>query len=236
MIRRLIFDLDSTLYPSASGMEAEIIRRMNEFTAGLLDMGKGEAAELRRTRMPRYGTTLEWLMVEHGFRDVEGYYAAIHPAGEEDILVPDPGLRPFLDSLGLPMSVFTNAPSEHADRVIERLGLSGVFDSVFDIRFCGLRGKPYTEAFRKVCAALGNAPEDCVFVDDVPRYVRGFVACGGHGVLIDDQGKHAAADMPRIVSLYELKPMLDGGFFAWRQLSMFQAPAPAPEAGGGMHR
>ncbi len=224
MIRRLIFDLDSTLYPSSNVMERDIVARMNAYVARFLGMDLHDAADLRKVRMPRYGTTLEWLMKEHGFDDVEGYYASIHPDGEELVLEPDPGLRPYLESLGLPMAVFTNAPSEHADRVLARLGLAGLFDRVFDIRFCGLRGKPHPDAFRAVCAALGDAPSDCVFVDDIPRYVNGFVACGGHGVLIDETGKHPAADLPRIASLYELGAMLDDGFFSWRQLSMFGLP------------
>ncbi len=204
MLRYLLFDLDNTLYSQSFDMERDIVRRMNQYVAAYLRVPYEEARDLRRTEARRFGTTLEWLVAEKGFADPESYFAAIHPEGEESCLAPDPALGQLLDSIPLPKAVFTNSPSEHADRVLRRLGVADRFEAVYDIRFCSLRGKPRVEAFRLVCAACGAAPGQTLFVDDLPRYVEGFLAAGGRGYLIDEAGVHPDSSLPRIRSLSEL--------------------------------
>lgn len=212
MIRALLLDLDNTLYPASATMEAEIVRRMNEYVARFLDLSFDEAAALRRERMPAYATTYEWLEAEHGFTDADAYFDYVHPEGEEACLEPDPALGPLLDGFDLPKYVFTNAPAAHADRVLARLGVQGRFRRVFDIRFNGLRGKPHASAVDRVLAAVradcGAEPAETAFVDDVPRYVRGFADRGGLGILIDHHGRHAREGLPTIRLLAELPSTL----------------------------
>ncbi len=211
MIRFLLFDLDNTLYPSSCPMESEIVSRMNEYTARFLNLSVEEALDRRRAEMPRHGTTLEWLMSEYGFDDPEGYLAAVHPEGEEASIEADPALGDFLRSLPYPKAVFTNSTKEHADRVLGKLGFPEVFQRVFDIRFNHLKGKPHPAAGLRVCSALGVKPSETVLVDDLPRYVRGYVECGGNGILLDDRNRHPDCDGLRIASLYELAPLLAEG-------------------------
>jgi putative hydrolase of the HAD superfamily len=204
MLRALIFDLDNTLYPASAAMEAHTIARMNEYTARLLGTSIDEAITIRREHMPRYGTTLEWLMAEHGFADPDDYFNYVHPAGEEDLVEFDPALGPFLETLSLPKFVFTNAPMEHAARVLEKLRIADKFQRVFDVRFCNLKGKPAATAVDGVLAAIGLPAEDTLFMDDIPRYVRGFIDRGGRGVLVDHFGKHLDSGLPTIKTIYEL--------------------------------
>lgn len=211
MIRFLLFDLDNTLYPSSNPMEAEIVGRMNEYTARFLNLSVEEAVERRRAEMPRHGTTLEWLMAEYGFDDPEDYLASVHPEGEEASIEPDPALGDFLRSLPYPKAVFTNSTREHADRVLRKLGFPEVFEAVFDIRFNRLKGKPHPAAGLRVCAALGVKPSETLLVDDLPRYVRGYRECGGIGVLVDDRNRHPDFDSFRIASLFDLAPLLTDG-------------------------
>ena len=67
-----------------------------------------------------------------------------------------------------------------------------------------LRGKPHAEAYRRACDASGVAVEEVLFVDDMPKYVRGFLDLGGNGLLIDEAGRFADEGLPRIRSLAEL--------------------------------
>jgi putative hydrolase of the HAD superfamily len=154
--------------------------------------------------MAHFGTTLEWLVAECGFTAIEDYFAAIHPEGEEEPLSPDPALGRLLDTIQLPKAVFTNAPMEHAVRVLDRLGLADRFEAIYDIRFNKLKGKPHREAILRVCSACGVAPAETLFVDDLPRYVRGFIDAGGQGWLIDEFDRHADSLLPRIHSILEL--------------------------------
>jgi putative hydrolase of the HAD superfamily len=212
MIQALLFDLDNTLYPASERMEDDIILRMNDYTARITGLSLEAAIALRRERMPAYGTTLEWLMAEYGFDDPDAYFDYVHPEGEEEALYPDGGLAPFLDSLPQHKYIFTNAPMEHAERVLRRLSIEGRFRIIFDIRFNGLRGKPHRAAVDRVLAAVrddcGARPQETLFIDDVPRYVQGFKERGGHGVLIDQDGRHGPTGLPTIRLLPELGPLL----------------------------
>jgi len=210
MLRLLLLDLDNTLYSDLVGMERDILQRMNNFVASFLELDISEAAEIRRDRSRRYGTTLEWLMAEHAFTDAEAFFAAVHPAGEESVISRDPALRRLLESIALPKVIFTNSPMEHAERVLSKLGVSDLFETVYDIRFNRLKGKPHAEAIERVLGDRGAAPAESVLVDDLPKYVRGFVEAGGHGILLDEFDRYADLPFPRIHGLVELPAALAG--------------------------
>jgi putative hydrolase of the HAD superfamily len=208
MIRYILFDLDNTLYPSSLGLDEEMGERIKEFVARYLGLSKEKAQEFRSERGARYGTTLEWLIAEKGLVDIESYYAAVHPEGEEARLEPDPELRDFLAKLPVPAAILTNSPMEHAERVLRKLDLEGLFTHIFDIRWNGLKGKPAESAFRRVLLEIGMKSEEVLFVDDLPTYVEGFIRIGGRGVLLDEQDIHKGSAYPRVRSLLEITKFL----------------------------
>ncbi|HQK35658.1 MAG TPA: pyrimidine 5'-nucleotidase, partial [Spirochaetales bacterium] len=93
MITTLLFDLDNTLYSPRYGLEEEVVARMNTFVTQVLQKPLDECKKIRAERLPLYGTTLEWLMAEHGVTDYEAYFKFVHPEGEESALEPDPVLK-----------------------------------------------------------------------------------------------------------------------------------------------
>jgi putative hydrolase of the HAD superfamily len=204
MIKYLLFDLDNTLYSSRYGLEDEVGRRMREYAASYLGLSPEEAWRLRLERAGAYGTTLEWLMAEKGFTDVEGYLAAVHPEDEAEDLPPDPELGAFLESIPLPKAILTNSPREHADRILARLALGNLFTHIFDIRETAFKGKPGREVFERALSILGVKAGETLFVDDNPRYVTGFTALGGHGLLMDEDDAHTAYAGQRIRTLWDL--------------------------------
>ena len=227
--KHILFDMDNTLYPASSAMNDGITRRMLECVADFFGCDMEKAIELRRERIIHYSTTLEWLRSE-GMTDVEGFMAHVHPDNEADELLPQPGLRDFLLSLPLPMSVLTNAPHEHADRVLEKLGIADLFVSVTDIRDANFFGKPYPDAFEAVLRKAGSSVQDTLFLDDMQKYTDGWAAMGGTAVLIGkENGRPLSADaVPmvkaraagqaaglqpgktlRLNSIYEMKGLLD---------------------------
>ena len=62
----------------------------------------------------------------------------------------------------------------------------------------------YPEAYARACEALGIGIDETVFIDDMPKYVRGFLELGGRGLLIDEADRFAHEGLPRIQSLSEL--------------------------------
>jgi putative hydrolase of the HAD superfamily len=209
MISYILFDLDNTLYPVSSGMEEALQRRIIDYAARFLGLSQGETLRERTKGISRYGTTLEWLMHEKDFTDIDSYYAAVHPAGEEEALSPDPDLRPFLKSLPVPMAILTNSPKEHSDRILKKLGITDLFTHVFDMRWNKNQGKPLPVAFNRALEALGSAPGETLFIDDYPRYVEGYLSLGGKGLLLDEAGAYPDFPYPRIRRLRELTAFLE---------------------------
>ena len=168
MIRHILFDLDSTLYSSRYGLEKYFFSRLKEYTALWLGLPMEESERLREPGYLRHGTTLAWLCTEMGFTRVDEYMAYVHPENEADCLPPDPELRCFLESLPYPCSILTNSPLFHAERILKKLGLEGVFKHIFDITYNQGKGKPNASAYQKPLDALGLPIEEVLFVDDLP--------------------------------------------------------------------
>ena len=191
---RLLFDMDNTLYPASSAMDKGITRRMLECVANFFHCTMDEAIALRSERIVHYSTTLEWLRSE-GLTDIEGFLAHVHPSNEAEELPPQPGLRDFLISLNMPMSILTNAPHEHADTVLGKLGIADLFEAVTDIRDAGFNGKPYPDSYMAALKKVGATIENTLFLDDMQKYTDGWVALGGTAVLIGSpNGKPLAED------------------------------------------
>ncbi|MDR2094136.1 MAG: HAD-IA family hydrolase [Treponema sp.] len=209
MIQYLLFDLDNTLYSSRYGLEQNVSRRITDFTAGFLGLSTEETVKLRARRIPFYGTTLEWLMAEEGLTDADHYFRIIHPEDEAEILPPDPALGEFLEGIKLPKAVLTNSPMEHAERVLARLGIRSCFGPVFDIRWNNFKGKPRPDVYRRVLECLNSSPETTLFIDDYPKYITGYLALGGKGLLFDENNEHPAHQGPRIRELREVSLHLD---------------------------
>ncbi len=221
-VKNIIFDLDNTLYSPTSAMDAGISRRMMDAVADFLGMDLDAASELRHKNVPYYSTTLEWLR-SRGLTDVEGYFAKVHPDNEADELAYDKDLRSFLQSIEQKKIVLTNAPREHAGRVLEKLKIADLFSAVVDIRACGLLGKPYANSYKIALEKCGGTIDDTIFLDDQYKYTDGFEALGGTALLVGNKnGAHlnpeSAAynkDVPphpgrtiKIESVYDLPKIL----------------------------
>lgn len=221
MIDHLLFDIDNTLYSSSNLMERKIAERMFQFIADFLSVPLEEAIKLQRERRHNYGTTLEWLECEYHFNDRETYFKAVHPDSEISELQPDPNLRDFLLSLRMPMTVLTNAPMAHAERVLKFFNISDLFLGVFDISYNEGKGKPRPDALIKALTAVHKTVEETLFLDDCPAYVQGFVQIGGQSVLIDEKERLTdftkTSGIPSIKSIYELPALLENCYVISRR-------------------
>lgn len=213
MTRHLLLDLDNTLYPASGGMDEGISKRMKNFVANFLGASFEEGSRLRTKGLTSYGTTLEWLRSEHSLKDENAYFAFVHPESEIAELQKDDNLRSYLLSLGYPMTLLTNAPMSHAKRLLKFFNIEDIFIGVFDLTYHKGVGKPHPDCFQATLKAVGFTIEETIFVDDMPKYVRGYKAIGGQAVLVDESNQYAEIarqeSFPRINSIYELKTILD---------------------------
>jgi putative hydrolase of the HAD superfamily len=159
---------------------------MGEFVMGHLDVTLERASALRKAGLARYGTTMRWLTVEHGLTEIERFIEFVHPANLDDFLTDEnrTTAQRALDGVNLPASILTNAPREHADRVLNWLGLDSRFEHVFDIRFNRMKGKPHRAAYEVALEKTGAKPDETLFADDVLEYLLPFRDIGGHVVQV----------------------------------------------------
>ena len=201
MISYLLFDLDNTLYPSTSKIDHGITTRMIQFIADHLHISFDEAENLRKKELPKYGTTLEWLRSSENLTDTDAYFDCVHPASELQELPELPHLRELMLSFNRPMSLLTNSPLRHAQRVIEFYNIQDLFLHIFDIEKNNLRGKPYPDAYTSALEISGFTMDKTLFVDDHLKYIKGYSEIGGKAVLIDDK-KHYTPEQIEKTSPY----------------------------------
>jgi len=208
----LLFDLDETLYPSSSGLVGEISRRMTRYVSRYLDMDEASAAQLRRRLSRQHGTTLGGLISEYGFREPESYLRFAHPTDVRPFLHKDPELVEALGSIDLPKSILTNAPEEHARRILSYLEIEKFFERIFDIRTNDFKGKPEAEVYLRVLAELNRDASEILFIDNRVDYLLGFRKLGGRVLWLAEQPARSDADqgLDRIAHIKELPAYLDG--------------------------
>ncbi|HEY7978321.1 MAG TPA: pyrimidine 5'-nucleotidase [Rhizomicrobium sp.] len=166
-IRNWIFDLDNTLYPSSCDLFGQIDEKMALYTQRLLGITLAEARKLQKEYYHAHGTTLNGLMRVNGV-DAEDYLAYVHDI-DLSVLTPEPALQDALAKLPGRKFIFTNGCTNHAGRVLDRLGIAGHFDDVWDIRTIGFQPKPDAAAYRTVLAHAGSDGRDAAMFEDITR-------------------------------------------------------------------
>jgi len=162
-----IFDLDNTLYPPECNLFAQVDKRMGAFIRDHFGVDEETARRIQKSYFLDYGTTLKGLMDRRGV-DPDDFLAAVH---DIDIspLRPDPALAEAIARLDGRKLVFTNAPADYAERVLERLGIAPLFDGLYDIAAAGFTPKPMRETYDRFVARHGVTPGEAVMVEDMAR-------------------------------------------------------------------
>jgi len=168
--------------------------------------------------------------------DVKWHAAAHGRVRHEKHLAADPQLRAMLQSIPLPLYVFTNADEAHAETCLRLLGVRDLFKGVIHYetmqRVAMERGlpasrvlcKPAVDAFAAALALAGGAAaEHTLFLDDSARNCGGAAAAGLTAVQVGarEPCEGALAALPDVRHLREVVPELWGA-----------ALAPAPAAAG----
>ncbi|HYB56562.1 MAG TPA: pyrimidine 5'-nucleotidase [Alphaproteobacteria bacterium] len=162
-----IFDLDNTLYPASSRLFDQVDRRIGEFIAETFALDPAAARALQKHYFRTYGTTLRGLMSERGV-DPHHFLDYVHRI-DRTALSPDPALEAALARLAGRKLVFTNGSADHAEKVMERLGIAHHFEAVFDVVAAGFLPKPDPACYRLLLERHAIAPEAAAMVDDIAR-------------------------------------------------------------------
>ncbi|PHZ86634.1 pyrimidine 5'-nucleotidase [Paremcibacter congregatus] len=166
-VKHWVFDLDNTLYPSDNNLFAQISDRMGYFIADRYDLPLEQAKARQKKFFHAYGTTLRGLMVEHDVQPDE-FLEYVHDI-DFSFLAPDPALKTVLGKLHGRMIIYTNGSVPYAERVLEHIGLSNMFDDIFAIENADYLPKPAAASYQKMIETTGVAPQDAVMVEDMAQ-------------------------------------------------------------------
>lgn len=193
--RTWIFDLDNTLYPAVDNLFVQVSRRIRDYIGRILGLDAEAAYRLQKDYFVRYGTSLRGMMIEHAM-DPAPFLAYVHDV-DLAMIEPSPRLDAALDALEGPKLIFTNASRDHAERVLERLGIARRFDAIFDIADAGFVPKPEPEPYAVLVRRHVPDPAAAVMVDDIARNLAPAAALGMTTVWLrndTDWGRTGAAD------------------------------------------
>ena len=171
-----IFDLDNTLHPSSNGLLAAISARMTGFVADLLDLDHPSALIVQKQLFRDHGTTLRGLMNDHGVAP-RIFHEHVNSV-DYDMVETDTRLAEALDRLPGRKLVFTNSSADHAEQVIERLGISAHIEGVFDAEAAEYRSKPDPVPYAMLVDRFDVQPHRSIMVEDIAPNLAPAAALG----------------------------------------------------------
>jgi len=165
-----VFDLDNTLYPSSAPVMSQVDRRMTQFVAQLLALPEDEAYQVQKHYWRTYGTTLSGLMANHEI-DRSAFLDFVHDI-DASVIDPDHTLAGRIAALPGTRLVYTNGSRRHAENILGRLGLTHLFDDIFDVEAAGFTPKPHRAGFDRFTARFNIPAAQSVFFEDSVRNLK----------------------------------------------------------------
>ncbi|XP_020585456.1 uncharacterized protein C24B11.05-like [Phalaenopsis equestris] len=126
----VLFDLDDTLYPLASGIAVHCRKNIEDYMVEMLGFEPSKVSEMAGLLYRIYGTTMAGLRAIGYTFNYDHYHSFVHGRLPYDTLKPDPVLRQLILSIPVRKVIFTNADKVHAAKVLSRLGLEGCFEGI----------------------------------------------------------------------------------------------------------
>ncbi|CAE7822724.1 unnamed protein product [Symbiodinium sp. CCMP2456] len=180
----IFLDCDDCLYQNGWATADKLTESIAAYTTRL-GVSKAQAYALYK----EHGTALRGLLAQ-GLLDAAGaerYLREVHDIDYSDIQE-DAALDAILGRLKCdwPVWIFTASTAEHAQRCLQRLGLSSLrLSGIVDTRACKLETKHSPGSFEVAMAAAGDVkPHRCVLCDDSPKNVHAAKLAGWQTVLV----------------------------------------------------
>jgi putative hydrolase of the HAD superfamily len=162
-----VFDLDNTLYPHHVNLWQQVDQRIGEFISAYLKIPAEEARAIQKDYYRRYGTSMRGMMTEHGVH-ADDYLAYVHRI-DHSPLEPNPAMGAAIARLPGRKLILTNGSTDHAEAVLNRLGLAAHFEAVFDIIAADLEPKPAAQTYHKFLRDHDVDPAKAAMFEDLAR-------------------------------------------------------------------
>lgn len=204
-----LFDLDNTLHDANPHIFPHINRSMRQYIERHLGVDEAEATRIRQRYWERYGATLLGLVRHHG-TDPRHFLWHTHQFERlERMVVFELALRGMLRRLPGRKIVFSNAPRQYTEAVLDILGIANFFDGVWSIERLGYHPKPLPEAFRRLLHGERIRPHQCVFIEDSCANLKAAKRLGMKTVLIARRPRLPAYVDLRLESVLDLPRALN---------------------------
>jgi putative hydrolase of the HAD superfamily len=208
MSRVWLFDLDDTLHDASQHIFPHINRQMTAYVAEHLGLDEEEASALRTAYWRRYGATLLGLMRHHG-TDPQHFLTHTHPLPQlAHMVVREPALKHALRRLPGRKIVFSNAPRNYAEAVLDAMGIRRCFDGICSIEQMRFQPKPGMRGFLHLIRNHRLNPARCIMVEDSAENLKTAKRLGMRTVLIANSPCRPAWVDLRIKSVLELPRQL----------------------------
>ena len=129
-IKNILFDLDGVLYQNLEAVFGQVSKRMTKYISNALGLDLIKAKELQTNYFHKYNTSLNGLMIHHDIKPDE-FLEYVHDI-DLSFMKKDMVLRKELEKLNLKKFIFTNGSKNHAINITTHLGISDLFDGLFD--------------------------------------------------------------------------------------------------------
>jgi putative hydrolase of the HAD superfamily len=166
-IETWVFDLDNTLYPHHVNLWQQVDTRIREFVSDYLKVSPDDAHRIQKDYCKRYGTTMRGMMTEHGVH-ADDYLAYVHEI-DHSPLEPNPAMGEAIAKLPGRKLILTNGSTDHAGKVLDRLGIASQFEAVFDIVAAELEPKPAPQTYDRFLRLHGVDPLKAAMFEDLAR-------------------------------------------------------------------
>ena len=164
--RTWLFDLDNTLHDANAHIFPHISRAMAAYMCEHLQLDETEATRLRQNYWRRYGATLLGLMRHHD-TNPEHFLRHTHDFTDlSGMVASERGLKAMLKKLPGRKILFSNAPSQYTETVLEILGLDRSFSTVYTIERLRFQPKPALPGFLRLLHEERLDPRQCIMVED----------------------------------------------------------------------
>jgi putative hydrolase of the HAD superfamily len=166
-INTWVFDLDNTLYPADCDLWPKIDQRITAFMINLFGLDGLSSRALQKYYYRRYGTTLRGLMDDHAV-SADDFLSFVHDIDRSSLL-PNLPLAAAIAALPGRKLILTNGSRDHAQLTAEALGLSAMFEDIFDIVDAELVPKPERATYERFLNKHAVDPKTSAMFEDIER-------------------------------------------------------------------
>lgn len=223
----MFLDLDDTLYPHSSGIRTCMYDNIATYMEKNFGIENGKEKMQQVMSTGKFNTTMDALLAEgYEYKNPLEYYQFVNSgfdlhdkivANDTQLLNMLVQMKQYHEKQNIPfvLHLFSNANSEHVDRVLSHLGIAHVFDHFTTYEQMVFQSKPHPDAYWIALerAGLRDAFErgevDAYFVDDSVKNLQAAQDMGWNVVHVNENHKwDTPQGILKISHFYELPTVL----------------------------